>query len=122
MCAIQVTAPSALVTGSSRGIGRGIAVKLAECGVARIGVHYRKNKEEAEQTARLVEQHGAPATLIQADVTQPEDISRMFGEAREALGPLGVFVANARPDVQHFYRPVLELAPEPWGSGRDGKA
>src|SRR3954447_19297448 len=114
MNAIQVTATSALVTGSSRGIGRGIAVKLAECGVARIGVHYLRNKEEAEQTARLVEQHGVRATLIQADVTKPEDLSRMFDEAREALGPLGVFVANARPDVQQFYRPVLDLAPEHW--------
>src|SRR3954451_3279540 len=87
MNAIQVTAPSALVTGSSRGIGRGIAVKLAECGVARIGIHYLKNKDDAEQTARLVEQRGAHPTLIQADVTQPEEISRMFAEAREALGP-----------------------------------
>jgi len=53
MNAIQVTAPSALVNGSSRGIGRGIVVKLAECGVARIGIHYLKNKDDAEQTARL---------------------------------------------------------------------
>jgi len=122
MNAIQVTAPSALVTGSSRGIGRGIAVKLAECGVARIGIHYLKNKDDAEQTARLVEQRGAHPTLIQADVTQPEEISRMFAEAREALGPLGVFVANARPDVQHFYQPVLDLAPEHWRSAMDSQA
>src|SRR3954469_13830659 len=122
MSGIQVPAQSALVTGSSRGIGRGIALKLAECGVARIGVHYLKNKNDAEQTARLVEQRGAHATLIQADVTQPEDISRMFAEAREALGPLGVFVANARPDVQHFYRPVLDLAPEHWRSAMDSQA
>lgn len=119
---VRLTIPSALITGSSRGIGRGIAVKLAECGVARIGVHYLKRKDEAEQTARLVEQHGGYATLIQADLTKPEDISRMFSEARAALGPLGAFVANARPDVEHFYRPALELTPENWRSAMDSQA
>jgi NAD(P)-dependent dehydrogenase (short-subunit alcohol dehydrogenase family) len=119
---IQVTAPSALITGSSRGIGRGIAVKLAECGITRIVVHYLKQREDAEQTARLVEQRGARATIIQADVTKAEDIGRMFAEAQEAIGPLGVFVANARPDVQHFYQPVLALTPEHWRSALDSQA
>lgn len=122
MSAIQVAVPSALVTGSSRGIGRGIALKLAECGVARLGIHYLKNRSEAEETARLVEQRGARAAVIQADLTRPEDIRRMFAEAHEALGTLGAFVANARSDVQHFYRPVLELAPEHWRSAIDSQA
>ena len=46
----------------------------------------------------------------------------MFGEAREAIGPLGVFVANARPDVEHFYRPALDLTPEHWRSAMDSQA
>jgi hypothetical protein len=46
--------------------------------VERIGVHYLRRKDEAEQTARVVEQHGARATLIQADLTKPDDIGRMF--------------------------------------------
>jgi enoyl-[acyl-carrier protein] reductase III len=119
---LRLTVPSALITGSSRGIGRGIAVKLAECGVPRIGVHYLKQRDGAEQTARLVEQHGARAFLIQADVTKPEDIARMFAEARTSIGPLGVFVANARPDVQHFYRPALDLTLEHWRSAMDSQA
>jgi NAD(P)-dependent dehydrogenase (short-subunit alcohol dehydrogenase family) len=119
---VQLTTPSALITGSSRGIGRGIAIKLAECGVARIGVHYLKQKDDAEQTVRLIEQRGARAVLIQADVTKPEDIGRMFAEAQTAIGPLGVFVANARPDVQHFYQPVLDLTPEHWRSAIDSQA
>ncbi len=115
MAGIEVKASTALVTGSSRGIGRGIALKLAECGVARIGVHYLKNGEGAEETARLLRERGAEAVLIQADVTRPEDISRMFAEARAGLGSLDIFVANARPDVQHFYRPVFDLSPSTGG-------
>ena len=118
----QLTVPSALITGSSRGIGRGIALKLAECGVRQIGVHYLKQKDDAEQTARLVEQRGARTVLIQADVTRSEDIRRLFAEARKAIGPLGVFVANARPDVQHFYRPALDLTLEQWRSAMDSQA
>jgi len=123
MAGIEVKARAALVTASSRGIGRGIALKLAECGVSRIGVHYLKNKESAEETARLLRGRGAEPVLIQADVTLPEDISRMFAEARAELGPaLGVFVANARPDVQEFYRPVFELSPEHWRAAIDSQA
>jgi enoyl-[acyl-carrier protein] reductase III len=85
-------------------------------------VHFLKRKDEAEQTARLVEQHGARAVVIQADLTRPEDIGRMFAEARTAVGPLGVFVANARPDVQHFYRPVLDLTLEHWRCAIDSQA
>src|SRR3712207_2188208 len=123
MAGIEVKARTALVTGSSRGIGRGIALKLAECGVGRVGVHYLKNREGAEETARLLRERGAAATLIQADVTRPEDIARLFAEARAGLGgSLGVFVANARPDVQHFYRPVFDLAPEHWRAALDSQA
>ncbi len=46
----------------------------------------------------------------------------MFAEAQTAIGPLGVFVANARPDVQHFYQPVLDLTAEHWRSAIDSQA
>ena len=123
MAGLTITARTALVTGSSRGIGRGVALRLAECGVGRVGVHYLKNRDAAEETARLLRERGAEAVLIQADVTRPEDIARLFAEARAAgLGPLGVFVANARPDVEHFYRPVFDLAPEHWRAAIDSQA
>lgn len=123
MAGIEVKARTALITGSSRGIGRGIALKLAECGVNRIGVHYLKNREAAEETARLLRERGAQPVLVQADVTRPEDIARMFAEARGAgLGSLDIFVANARPDVQHFYQPVLDLTPEHWRAAIDSQA
>jgi enoyl-[acyl-carrier protein] reductase III len=46
----------------------------------------------------------------------------MFAEARSSIGPLGVFVANARPDVQHFYRPAFDLTLEHWRSAIDSQA
>ena len=67
----------ALVTGSSRGIGRGIALKLAERGV-NIAVHYHTQKEAAIETLAQVRARGAKGCVIQADVTQPQDIQRMF--------------------------------------------
>lgn len=61
----------ALITGSSRGIGRGIALKLAEGG-ASIAVHYYQNKPAAEATLRMVKERGAEGGIFQADVTKPE--------------------------------------------------
>jgi NAD(P)-dependent dehydrogenase (short-subunit alcohol dehydrogenase family) len=122
MTAIEVKARTALITGSSRGIGRGIALKLAECGVAKIGVHYLRNEAAARETARLLQERGAEALLIQADVTKPGDISRMFAEAREGLGSLGILVANARPEVEHFYQPVLDIPLDNWRMALDSQA
>ncbi|WP_207191813.1 SDR family oxidoreductase, partial [Paracraurococcus ruber] len=122
MAGLVVMARTALVTGSSRGIGRGIALKLAECGVRQIGVHFQKNRPAAEETAHLLRECGAEPLLVQADSMRPDDISRMFVELRSAFGSLDVFVANARPDVQHFYQPVLELTAEHWRSAIDSQA
>ena len=65
---MKIPFSTAFVTGSSRGIGRGIAVKLASEGVHKIGVHYRTRRDEAEKTAALVKDAGAEAVLVQGDV------------------------------------------------------
>ena len=61
----------ALITGSSRGIGRGIALKLAESGVD-IGIHYFQNKEAANDTLAKVKEVGANGFVVQADVSNPD--------------------------------------------------
>jgi enoyl-[acyl-carrier protein] reductase III len=111
----------ALVTGSSRGIGRGIALKLAERGVD-IAVHYHTQAEAAKETLAQVQKHGAKGCLIQADVTRTEDIPRMFGQVQRELGGLDIFVSNARPELAAFYRSPMDLGVEHWRAALDSQA
>lgn len=111
----------ALVTGSSRGIGRGIALKLAERGV-NIAVHYHTQTAAAEETLAQVKAHGVKGCLIQADVTRPEEVRRMFEQIKREFGQLDIFVSNARPDLGAFYRPPLELTLDNWNNAIDSQA
>jgi NAD(P)-dependent dehydrogenase (short-subunit alcohol dehydrogenase family) len=92
----------ALSTGSSRGIGRGIALKLAESG-AGIAVYYYQNKAAAEETMQMVKARGAGGAIFQADVTKPEQITGLFDEVRKKFPSLDTFVSNARPEAVHFF-------------------
>ncbi len=111
----------ALITGGSRGIGRGIALKLAENGV-RVAVHYYKNKEAATDTLGKVRERGPDGLVVQADVSRPEEMRRMFKEVRTALGGLDIFVSNARPDLPGFYRRPLDITLEQWHTALDSQA
>jgi NAD(P)-dependent dehydrogenase (short-subunit alcohol dehydrogenase family) len=119
---LTISGKTALITGSSRGIGRGIALKLAECGVKRIGVHYLKNKAAAEDTATKLSERGAEALLLQADVTKADEIIRMFADIEASFGGLDILVSNARPDVEHFYEPVMQIPLENWQAAFDSQA
>lgn len=111
----------ALITGGSRGIGRGIALKLAEHGV-KVAVHYYKNKEAATDTLAKVRERGSDGFVVQADVARPEDIRRMFNQVQSALGGLDIFVNNARPDLPGFYHRPLEITLEQWHMALDSQA
>jgi enoyl-[acyl-carrier protein] reductase III len=84
----------AVITGSSRGIGRALALTLA-AGGASIVVNYRKNADLAQQTRTEIEQAGGRAITVQADVEQPEEIETLFDAVRESFGRLDFFVSNA---------------------------
>ena len=85
---------TALVTGSSRGIGRAIALKLAEDGYD-VCINYEKRKDKAEEAAEQVRQLGRRAVTFQADVSDREAVERMFGFVRENLGEVDLLVSNA---------------------------
>src|SRR2546430_1905117 len=88
----------ALITGASRGIGRGIALKLAATGV-KIGLHYYRNESAANETLAEVRRRGSDGFIIQADVCKPDEITRMFAETKNHFGNIDIFVANARPET-----------------------
>jgi enoyl-[acyl-carrier protein] reductase III len=111
----------ALVTGGSRGIGRGIALGLAAEG-ARVAVHYYRNEAAAKDTLDRVRKHGADGVLVQADVSRPDEVRRMFAEVKGRFGSLDIFVANARPELATFYQKPLEITLEAWDHALDSQA
>src|SRR5439155_2731832 len=98
----------ALITGSSRGIGRGIALKLAEHG-AKVAIHYYQNEPAAKETLAKVREQGSEGFFIQADVSRPDHISRMFRKVQSEFGKLDIFVSNARPEVPAFFQPPMDI-------------
>ena len=111
----------ALITGSSRGIGRGIALKLAASG-AKVAIHYFQNEAAANDTLGQVRKRGSDGLVIQADVRRPEQIIAMFGKVQAEFGKLDIFVSNARTDLPTFYQKPLEITPEQWDMAMDSQA
>ena len=111
----------ALITGSSRGIGRGIALKLAASGV-KVAIHYFQNEAAALDTLAQVRKRGSDGLVIQADVRRPEQIIAMFGKVQAEFGKLDIFVSNARTDLPTFYQKPLEITPEQWDMAMDSQA
>jgi NAD(P)-dependent dehydrogenase (short-subunit alcohol dehydrogenase family) len=117
----MMSGKQALITGSSRGIGRGIALKLADQGV-KTAIHYYQNERAAKETLAEVRKRGSDGIVVQADVTRPEEIARMFRAVREAFGKVDIFVSNARPEVPKFFQPPAEITLEQWDMAMDSQA
>jgi len=100
----------ALITGSGRGIGRAIALRLAREG-ADVVVNYFRNREPAEQTAAEIAALGRRVEVVKADVGDPDAITRLVDNAAHALGGLDILVHNA---ASGYNRPVLEQRVKGW--------
>jgi 3-oxoacyl-[acyl-carrier protein] reductase len=90
----QVSGKVAIVTGSSRGIGRAIAERLAADGAAVV-VNYVRGEQAAQEVVQAIRERGGQAVAIRADVAQPAEVRRLFAEARNAFGALDIVIANA---------------------------
>ncbi|MBM1106158.1 SDR family oxidoreductase [Aurantibacter crassamenti] len=83
-----------LITGSSRGIGAQLAITLASNG-AKVIVNYAGNTEAAEGVVSAILKNGGKAIAIQADVSKPTDVKRLFSEAISVFGRIDVLINNA---------------------------
>ncbi|HLY27592.1 MAG TPA: enoyl-[acyl-carrier-protein] reductase FabL [Aggregatilineales bacterium] len=100
----------ALITGSGRGIGKAIALRLAREG-ADIAVNFFRNRTPAEQTADEIRALGRAVALVRADVSDEADLRRLFEEVQGALGGLDILVNNA---ASGYNRPVMEQRLKGW--------
>jgi len=91
---VSLNSRVALVTGGSRGIGRAIAVSLAEAG-ASIAVNYRDKAAEARNVAETIRGAGGRAMAIGADVSQAAEVAAMMAAVERDLGPVDVLINNA---------------------------
>lgn len=105
----------ALVTGGSRGIGRAIAVRLAEHGVDII-VNYVRHKKDAQATANEIESLGRRCLLVKANVAKEGDVEAMFERIQVDFGKLDILVSNAASGV---LKPAMELTERHWNWAMD---
>ncbi len=98
----------AVVTGASKGIGAEIAEQLAAEG-ASVVVNYSSSKAGADAVVQRIAQKDGRAVAVQADLSKPEDIRRLFAESKKAFGKIDVLVNNA--GIYEF-GPLAEITPE----------
>jgi L-rhamnose 1-dehydrogenase len=115
----DLTGKTALVTGASRGIGRAIALRLAEAG-ANVAVNYhdpgqlelgRDNVADAAEVVETIANAGGTAVAIEADVSRQQEVERLIAETVRAFGGLDILVNNAGICPFHDF---LDMPPELW--------
>jgi len=101
---LSLEGKNALVTGGSRGIGRAIGERIAADG-ATVVINYARNEQLAQEVVKAVSAKGGKGMGIQADVSKPAEVRRLFSEAEKAIGPLDVVIANAGV---YLSKPLIE--------------
>lgn len=101
---------NAVITGSGRGIGRGIALALAQRG-CNVAINYFRHREEAEDTAAAAERLGVRAIVIKAHVGRDEEMEMLIEQSIAAFGGVDIFVGNAASGV---LKPITEIDLKAW--------
>ena len=104
------TGKIALITGSGRGIGRAIALHLANLG-ADIVVNFFRNRRPAEETAEEIRALGRRALVVKANVGEVDEINRLFETVEKEFSTLDILVSNA---ASGYNRPAMEQKPKGW--------
>ena len=91
---INLKGQTAIITGSSTGLGKACAIGLGREGM-NVVVNFHSSDKEAYQTAEAIERAGGKAIVVQADVSKEEDVAKLFAECDRAYGHLDLLVANA---------------------------
>ena len=107
---LDLTGKVALVTGASGGIGRGIALRLAEAGAA-VAVHYRGGGQTAAALVAEIGGRGRKALAIQAELSEPAAVESAVRAVGEALGPVDILVNNA---ARQTHSTVRDMSLEEW--------
>ncbi len=108
--ALPLESKVALVTGASKGVGKGVALELARSG-CDVALNYHSDQAGAEATAAQIAALGRAAFPVRADVGCSADVKRMFDEVLERYSRLDILVNNAGTQV---WKPLLELQEEEW--------
>lgn len=108
--ALPLESKVALVTGASKGVGKGIALELARSG-CEVAVNYHSDRKGAEATVEEIAAMGRNACAVQADVACSPDVARMFEQVLERFSRLDILVNNAGTQV---WKPLLELEEGEW--------
>jgi NAD(P)-dependent dehydrogenase (short-subunit alcohol dehydrogenase family) len=99
----------AIVTGGGRGIGRAIALGLADCGVKLVLAS--RTQEELDQVANEVKEKGSDAKAVATDLMKSESIDALVQTAMESYGRVDILINNA---ARSFMRPLMELREDGW--------
>ncbi|MGD8603475.1 MAG: enoyl-[acyl-carrier-protein] reductase FabL [Anaerolineales bacterium] len=100
----------ALVTGSGRGIGRAIALRLASEG-ADLVINFFRNRDPAEETAQEIRALGRKALVVRANIGELDDLAALFQATKKEYGGLDIFINNA---ASGYNRPAMEQKPKGW--------
>ena len=113
----SLTGKVALITGSTQGLGFGVAKALGSAG-AKIAINYLNNRERAEGALQVLKENRIHVMMVRADASDPEQVKSMVESVEEKFGSLDILVPNATPDQpqkaiedydQEFYRKMYEF-------------
>ena len=95
----------ALITGASRGIGRGVAIKFAEKGCF-VGINYVSNDKEAKDTLEIIHKNGGDGILLKGDVSKPSDAKKIVKKFIDKTGKIDILVNNAGIYNRSFFKDI----------------